>query len=225
MIEEVDRKLKSWVATVLDGVEVSLALPDRSMPGRGVSVYLVELADKPPLRNLKRPPLQFSLRYLVTTWAQKPEEAHALLGRLVLSALEMSEFTVEFPVAGLWTSLGTPPQPAFLLNVPLQKERPEPKVGIVQQVIVRTSPITSFHGVVLGPGDLPVAGAAVEIPDLRLVTTTDYKGHFLFPTVPSEPTAKVIEVRAKGRKLSITSDQNHPDDGAPIVVHLNLLEG
>jgi hypothetical protein len=194
------------------------------MPGRGVGLYLVELADKPPLRNSKRPPLQFSLRYLVTTWAEDPEEAHSLLGELVLSAMEMSEFTVEFPPAGFWTSFGVPPQPSFLLNVPLQKERPEPKTGMVRQVIVHTSPITSFHGVVLGPGDLPVAGAAVEMPDLRLFATTDYKGRFRFPTVPSEPAEKMIVVRAKGRKLSLTSDQNHPGDGAPLVVRFHFEE-
>ena len=227
MIDEIDQRLKDWVGTVLEGVEVSLGTPNGRKTGRGIGLYLIELKDKPPLRTTKRPALQLSLRYLVTAWADQPEDAHRLLGQLVFAAMENPEFEIDLsplPIAA-WRAFGVAPQPSFLLGVPLQKTRPEPKVGIVREpLIVKTSPVTSFHGVVLGPGDTPLAGARVEIPGLRLVTHTDYKGRFRFSTVPSEPAEKLLEIKAKGRNLTLTAEENHPEDGEPLVVHFNIME-
>src|SRR5262249_32982745 len=146
----------------------------------------------------------------------QPEEAHRLLGQLVFAAMENPEFEIDLtPVSvTVWNAFGVAPQPAFMLSVPVQKERPEPKPGFVRQpLLVKTSPMTTLYGVVLGPGEIPIAGARVEMRALHLSTQTDRKGRFCLAAVPSEPARKELEVKAKGRKLSVTAEENHPEDG------------
>ena len=52
-------------------------------------------------------------------------------------------------------------------------------------------------GQVLGPGGLPLAGAAVEVPALQLFTSADASGRFRFANVPARPPPRLV-VRAKG---------------------------
>src|SRR5208283_5349055 len=121
--------------------------------------------------------------------ADQPEEAHRLLGEIVFAAMDDPEFEVDLsplPV-NVWRAFGVPPQPSFILKVPVGKEKPKPKVGIVRQpLVVKWASLTSLHGIVLGPGDVALSGARVEFPGLDLVTHTDSNGRFRFSTVPSE---------------------------------------
>jgi hypothetical protein len=225
--DEVDQWLKEWVGSVLEVPEISLGAPIGRREGRGVNLYLIELKDKPPLRTMKRPPQQLLLRYLVTTWADRPEDAHHLLGQIVFAAMDNPEFEIDLnPVSiDAWRAFDTAPQPSFLLGVTLQRLRIEPKERIVREpLIVKLSPFTSLHGIVLGPGDVPLAEARVEIPGLRLETRTDYQGRFRFSMVPSEPAEKRLEINARGRKLSLTDKENHPGEGDPLVIHFNITE-
>src|SRR5205823_11725342 len=104
-----------WVKSVVAGVEVVLD-PPRQLDGKhGVSLYLLALADPPAAWMNRQPALRVALRYLVTTWAQDNEEAHRLLGKLVLAVMERREYELdlaELPAA-IWTALGIAPRPAF----------------------------------------------------------------------------------------------------------------
>src|SRR2546421_5963544 len=139
MIDQVDRRLADWIAGTLDKkVEVSLAPPSEQATGQGVGLYLLELISNPLPRGMRRPPLQLMLRYLVTTRADKPEEAHRMLGELVVAAMENPEFEVEqesLPVA-VWSAFGIVPRPAFVLRVPFRHERPERLAPRVRQPVV-----------------------------------------------------------------------------------------
>ncbi|MCU0518329.1 MAG: DUF4255 domain-containing protein, partial [Oscillatoria sp. Prado101] len=89
----------------------------------------------PPLRGSQRTPLQAAARYLVTTWAGTPEDAHRLLGDLLFAAMDSAAFQAELnPLpAAAWTAFGLPPQPSFVLRVPLQIARPQPPVVNLSQ--------------------------------------------------------------------------------------------
>lgn len=227
MIEQVDRRLREWIQRVLDVPVPSLSPPSDARTGRGVSLYLLELADRPPPRGGgRRPSLQLSLRYLVTTWADDPEEAHRLLGELVFAAMEQAEFEVELdPVpAATWAAFGVKPQPSFVLCVPLRRERLEPPAKLVREpVVIRETLMTTLRGIVLGPDDAPLARAVVEIPSLQLSTRTDLKGQFTLSNVPAEPRTKSLRVRAKGRELDIAVEQPASEDQV-VVIHFNLFE-
>jgi hypothetical protein len=226
MIDQVDQRLKDWVSGVLGATEVSLAAPSQAESGQGVGLYLMELVQTPAPRSVRRPPLQISLRYLVTAWAEEYEKAHRMLGVLMFAAMENSEFEVEqdpVPVS-LWVALSVRPRPSFVLRLPLRRERPEPHVPLVRlPLVIKGSPMAGLHGLVLGPGDMPVMGARVEVPALQLSTHTDPDGRFHFSAVPTDPPVKLLMVRAKGQELSIKIDEAVGFD-EPLLIRLQGLE-
>lgn len=227
MIDEIDQRLKAWVGRVLGDAPVSLAAPDRESVDRDVGLYLLELGAAPPPRTSRRPPLRVSLCYLVTAGGESPERAHHLLGELVFAALEEPDFEVDLsPVpVPLWTALGVPPRPAFRLRVPLERERPMPSIPRVRQpLITRTVPAVPLLGRVVGPGDIPIPQALVELPSMGLSARTDARGRFRFASVPSDTPLGRLEVRAKGEVLAVRAEELPTEEGA-LLVRLPLKEG
>jgi hypothetical protein len=225
MIDQVDRQLDEWVRQTLD-VPTSLTPPADAQGERGVNLYLLELVRKPPLRSTRRPPLQVSLRYLVTTWSDDVEEAHRWLGELVFAAMEEPEFEVELePVpAATWAALGVAPRPAFGLCVPLRLERAEPETKLVRlPLVIEGGTLASLRGVVLTPDDVPLASAVVEIPGLQLSTRTDARGQFCFSNVPGKSRVDKLRIRARGLECDAVVDQSVSDDG-PVVIRFDPFD-
>jgi len=237
VIEAVDQELAFWVRSIL-GAEVAVSfLPPgqspqdqpRSAPGdesgssSGVSLYLLDLLSASPIasptRGGRRPPLQLQVRYLVSTWAAEPEEAHRLLGEIAFAALAEGEATVELdgPSPGLWLALGTSPRPAFFLRRPVRRERPAPAVARVREpMTLAVEPVLTLTGQVLGPGSLPISGARVELPHLGKAATADHQGRFRFTAVPAG--AQTLRIHAKG----LTFDATAQAGGEPSVVRLEI---
>lgn len=227
MTEPFDEQLKNWISGNAQGAEVSLGAPNAQKAGEGVGLYLLEVMKTAPLGSPKlHAPLQLNLRYLVTAWSAKPENANQLLVGLMFAAMQSRDFEVEpeaLPMA-VWTAFGVPPRPSFILRMPLRCERPEVKAKVVRQPLkIRGAPIASFHGLLLGPGETPLAGCRIEIPTLHLSASTDHKGRFCFPAVPGEGSKQLL-VKAKGRTLAVTSDRSFPDSRTPMVIHFTPLE-
>lgn len=224
MIDQIDRRLAAWIGGILDQVNVSLAPPGTAETARGVDLYLMELIQSPPARVTRRPPLMMTLRYLVTTQASKPEDAHQMLAALVVAALENPEFEVEqepLPLS-LWTALGIAPRPSFVLRVPFRHERPEKLAPTVRKpIVIKQLPLHSFEGQILGPENIPLMNARVELPALDLITNTDSKGRFHFSAVPATRGTRLLRVRAKGQEFSINTEQAGSDQ-EPLVIHLQL---
>lgn len=221
MIDEIDRHLSDWIGTVLKEVEVSFAPPAREHEGSSVGLYLLDLAHIPVPRGKRRPPLQIRLRYLVTAQADDPQEAHRMLGELLIAALQESEFEVEqepSPLA-MWEALNVEPRPSFVLRVPFTHQQPEKLAPPVRHpLVLRSSELRSLTGQVVGPENIPIADARVEVPALQLYTNTDSKGRFYFAAVPAEPYPKLLLVHAKGQEFSIDTKQA----AEPLVIHLQL---
>lgn len=222
MIDQTDRHLAAWIGGILDQVDVSLDPPGAAETAKGVSLYLMELLQSPPARGTRLPPLLMKLRYLVTTTAPTPEEAHRMLGALVVAALENPEFEIEqepLPLS-LWMALGIAPRPAFVLRVPFRHDRPQKVAPPVKHaIVIKPLPLRSLEGQVLGPGDIPLMNARVELPALELFTNTDSRGRFHFSSVPSPPGVRLLRVRAKGQEFSVNID---PAETEPLVIHLQL---
>lgn len=227
MIDQADERMKDWIRSVVTGADVSLSMPDATKPWRGVSLYLLELSQRAPPRTVKRPPLQLWLRYLVTTWSEQPEDAHRMLSDLVFAAMDHPDFEVETgPVAlETWEALGLPPRPSFTIGFPLRKERTEPRAPLVRQpLIVTPSALEPFHGVVLGPNDVALVEARVRIPNLGLEARTDSRGRFEFPGVPAEARPRLLVVRAKGREISVSTSERHPESNRPFIIRFDVAE-
>lgn len=224
MIEQISARLTQWVSGVLPGAEVSLLPPGGQPDGRGVSLYLMELADKHPTLNGVR---RLQLRYLVTTWAEQPSDAHQLLGELVLAAMEEADFEVVCqPLSPeAWTALGAQPRPSFLLCAPMQRQSKALDTPLVRgPLVIQATPLTSLHGVVVGPGGIPLAGARVELPGLQLHKSTDAKGRFSFSAVPGYPLMGQLVVKARGRELQLSVEQS-TSRSEPLLIQFDIHDG
>jgi hypothetical protein len=226
MIDQIDQHLKAWVGQTLPGVVVTLEPPGLAHDGQGASLYLFELVDDPPLRGRQRTPLQAAARFLVTTWAGKTEDAHRLLGDLLFAAMDNPDFQVEIdplPTTA-WTTFGLPPQPSFVLRVPLQLVRPQPAVPRVRHPLdVQPVPLAALHGLVVGPGDVPLADARVMVDGLDALARTDANGVFHLDTLPAGSARRRLRVRAKGQEITLDTRIPSPDD-KPVVIRFTSFD-
>jgi hypothetical protein len=226
-IDQVTLSVKEWAGNVALDASISFGPPASQSTGQGVSIYLLDIASRPPMRGIARAPLQIQLRYLVSTWAGDPLEAQRLLGDLVFAAMQNADYEVALeplPPA-TWHAFGVRPQPSFLLCLPLCRQRPEPETRLVlKPLVIQAAPVVSLDGLVLGVLDseeAPLAGARVELPALQLYGSTDAEGRFSFPTVPGGDIPKELVVKARGRVLAVTLDRP-TSSRDPLVIRLDL---
>jgi hypothetical protein len=224
-IEQADQRLKDWVENVTGGTPCLLNAPSLSVKDPTISCYLLDLLEIPAMRNVSHPPLQFMVRYLVTSWAKEPVDAHQRLNALVFAAMEEPELELEMkpPELALWTALGVPPGPAFFLRVRVRLERPEkPPRLVLKPLKFEALPVKPLVGVVLGPEDVPVMGAVIEIPALQLTVRTGSKGQFRFKSVPESGWLKRLVVKARGRTQEIALEKDYSEEN-PLVIHFDPL--
>jgi hypothetical protein len=228
VFETVDRRLEAWTKEVFDGetVEIAFARPGPGKSSRGIGLHLLEAIPTPPLSTPRRPPLQATLRYLVTSWADSPQEEHRLLGELLFAALDWKDVDVETePLApAAWTALQAPLRPSFVLRATARRERPEPPVKRVQHPLTfKTTAMASLQGRVVGPKEMPIMGAQVEVPWLGRSATTDADGAFVLSGVPRTPAVKRLQVRAKGLEMTVDVEKAAAA-GEPILIRMKGLE-
>ena len=133
-IDAIDAELSRWVAETVSGVAVSFGAAVAEPKAPVVLLLLQRLADTTGARaKAGQPtPRRLELGYFVAVSARDPAQAHRTLGELLFSALERGErgdwrVSYEVPAAEFWTAHTLPPLPAFLLQVPLVRERPVPR--------------------------------------------------------------------------------------------------
>lgn len=225
MIDQADRDLQEWVKSVIPEIDIILAPPQQLAGKHGVSLYLLALAKPSPAWMNRQSSPQIALRYLVTTWAADDEEAHRLLGKLIFAVMGKRDYELdlaELP-ATLWTALGIAPRPSCMLIAPLSFERPETVPHLVRgPLVIHGAPVKSLHGVVLGSGDMPVAGASVELSALSLISHTDARGRFHFSSVPAEPHNIQLLVKARGHTQSVVIEQP-TSEKEPLAIHFDFL--
>ncbi len=226
MIEGIDQELLAWARQVLPSVDLQLTAPAESAGNSCVYLYLMGLRPAPPSQHIRRAPLTVTLNYLVTSAAGDPEEAHRLLGELLFAAMSHERFEVDLETLSLqsWHAFGVAPRPAFVLRTPLQLERPQQLQRVTSYAKMRPMPAVPFVGILLGPGDLPIAGARITLTELGSNTTTDNAGRFRFPTTPSGKTAKRLRIQAKGLDVETTAVPSADPMHEPVIIRFTALE-
>lgn len=224
-----EERLAEWVRAALgDGrAAVAWGPPLAASKSPSVSLTLLEILPTPLPRTAAKAPLKLKLRYLITVQAPDPQEAHALLVRLSFSAMDATDWDVELgalPPAA-WEALGAPLQPSLVLNVPLLEERPARRISRVRfPMVLETGSFRSITGSVLGPGEIPIMDACVDLPSLGRSARTDAQGRFRLPGVPTKPAPASLRVRAKGVEMSVDLSTTSASGDVPLVIHLNPLE-
>jgi hypothetical protein len=228
MLEQINGELVEWIKKTLSftSVEVRLDVSDPAEDVREVMVYLMEFRSLLTPRAVDLPPLQFQARYVITVRASTPEETHHLLEELVFAALaeRPNEVRLDPPPADWWAASGLLPQPALMLEIPVWRERPQPEHKLVlKPLVLRTTAIGDLYGVIMGPGEMPISGALVEMPDMHRTERTDAYGRFCFRTVPAGLDEARLIVKARGRKLeAVVSQPTSADE--PVVIHISLSD-
>lgn len=223
MIERVDEELMEWVGGLLGDIEISLGAPEERSTA-GVGIYLIDLLPSSPAHLTRRAPLQVMLRYLFTTWAEKPLDAHRMLGTLLFAALSHPGFEVELEEvqAQVWQAFGVRPRPSFRIRIPLRVEREDltsRRVG--GPVELRRAPLSPLRGVVMGPAGVPVANARVVLPSCGLSAVTDPRGRFAFDAVPALSPAMQVRVLARGREMARALEPEEIQEGE-LIIHFDL---
>lgn len=229
MIEKLDERLKVWAQTVVPEADVRLAAPCEYMDRRIIVMCLKELIQESQPSGAARPsgatqpPLEISLFFRVTAYAESPEIVQRLLMKLIYAAIEEPGFEVgRQPLAE--TLVNGIAAPSFLLKVHQRRERLQAHVPRVRQPAkISYSPITSLAGVVLASDDMPLSGVRIELPALKRVTHADTKGQFRFAHVPVEPPVKQLRIIAKGREYFFEADQTTIAD-QPLIIRFDTLE-
>jgi hypothetical protein len=225
--ETAEDRLRSWICSVDPDARVSLEAPGEQREGRGVSVYLLDIAPQPPARGAARPPLQLWLRYLVTTWAEDPSAANRLLVELAYAAMEQTDLELDTTgaTAATWTALQAVARPSFVIRVTARRMRTRPAAPpVLHPLRLRPTQVAIVAGLVRGPGGIPLADATVAMPDVAREATTDRHGRFQLTGVPGPPVATHIVVRAKGTETVVKLPKN-PARARALVIDIKSLEG
>ena len=228
-IDAIDAELSKWITESVPGVTVSFGPAPADSKAPVILLLLQRLADTTGSRaKAGRPvPRRLELGYFVAATGKDPAQAHRALGELLFAALdrvERGEWRVSFeaPAVELFTALSLPPLPAFLLQVPLVRERPVPPVKIARELVMKIAPAVAFEGLLLGPADVPLADVLVELGGLDQRTRTDAGGRFRFRAVPADFRRHPLRVHTKGRAFDLSAGSSPP--GAPCVIRLEDLK-
>jgi len=252
---------------------VRLDPPTKAQSGIVISLFLLEVVNDKALARSTRPFPQPALRYLVTA-SGSPEFAHQALGILLWNAYNIKQVwgsaeVQQLPGAAfvgeqlfqapyhpklelepvpsrIWSAFSTPPQPSFMLRIPVPfewLERPLPRVTgpaemdihpasgmvtlygqIFQQVTVQTN---NGAGAKTAVQQIPVSGALVELPNPYRQVYTDRQGRFALPGVNRNRQNNYQVNLRIGNGIFIPfvplTDSGTPDK--PVNIPINFLHG
>lgn len=230
-VVEAERRLADqWIRSALGpDVQVVVGTIADAPPSSGTSVTLTLLHMAPaprPRTTAGIQPLLLRARYLVTIAAPDRAAERQALAELAFAAGPSAEVELEATAPGpeLWQSLGVRARAALFVSVLLQRERRRPAVPRVRQPLVtQWSPQRPLSGVVVGPGDVPIAGALIEVEGLPQSTYSNHRGEFAFRSVPGAEPLPTLVVRAKGTSVRVRVADDAPPS-SPLVIRVPLSE-
>lgn len=245
----INPRLGAWISSLLSeagapppgeiAVTFGPAGPDggpAAQAGRkkqGINLYLLGIAPhaQAAARAERRTESQLVLRYLVTGWAEESERSDALLCALAFHLLGRgaggpdgrSEVVIEPAPLEVLAALGLPPRPALTMGLPLvHVEVAEPARRVAHPPIVRAEAAATLRGILLGPDDLPIAAARVELPAVGRSAETDPAGRFRIAGVPANLADRTLRVRARGIERSFRLSAGN--DGEPLILRMSFAE-
>jgi hypothetical protein len=204
---ELTAELLAWMGSVLPDVPAvaqPLGLRERKP---GIDLRLVRAAPRPTPRT-SDPPALVDVDYLITVQLPDAAAEQRAIVELLFAVADraQSEVVPDQNVAELCGMLGIPVGPGFILRAPLVRA-PQAKMAprVRGPVIVHSSELGMIAGTVVGPGDIPVAGAAVSARGLNRSVSTDRNGQFKFVSAPGGTSGVRLVARARGVEVEGTA--------------------
>jgi hypothetical protein len=186
----------------------------------GVDVRLLQVLPRRTERSSDQRVIA-DLDYLVTVQLSDPAAEQRAATELLLAAMGRHEIdvVVDRNIPEICASLSVPPAPGFVLRTPLVRSH-DAKVAprVRAPLIMQTSGLGIITGRVLGPADIPIAGATVTAVDVDRFVRTDRNGTFRIAATPDSTSVRLV-VRARGVESEATASA-----GQPVVLRLPLEE-
>lgn len=250
--------------------EVKLDPPSKASTGLVISLYMLQVVHDKSLARSTRPFPQPALRYLVTA-SGSPAFAHQALGILLWSAYNIKQvwqsaalqqlpdasfvgeqlfqapyhpkLELEPVPSDIWSAFNAPPQPAFILQVPVPfewLEQPLPRVtGLAEMDIHPASGFVTLHGQVFqqvsvenngaGPAleEIPIIAATVELPNPYRQVYTDRRGRFALPGVNrSQQNTYLVNLRlGNGIHIPMVPLPTSGTPETPVRIAIRFLHG
>jgi hypothetical protein len=211
--EQITQDLLAAIKQAVPGVTIGATSPGNPPTGAGIALALLGAAPRatPLARDRKRSVL--ALDYLVAIRLGDPLTEHRALCALAFAMLEAEGYEIvgEVAVADACRAVGWPPCTGLVVRVEAVRERALPQAPLVRFPAITTlAPLAAAEGQVLGPGDVPIAGAVVTLAGHERSMTTGPDGRFRF-AVP-DGTAPKVAVRARGRRVehTLATDRSNP---------------
>lgn len=227
MIEDVCERVAAWAEQNGGQDQDEVKVVDRPLAdeqGPAIVTWLFAIRPGPTMQDDGRPAYRAGCRFLVTAVAASAESCHRWVGTLLTAAMRHPTFEVEpgEPPLALWAAAGLAPRPAFVLRgeAVAHADRPTlPRVRV--PLTVEHATLEAMTGRVLGPGDVPIAGAEVRLVQTGMRTRTDRDGRFQLKSVPAGYAPK-LEVRAGAETYAVTAERTGRDE--PLTIHLQAKE-
>ena len=223
MLDQVDGDVLAWAEALADPGAVRLGLPAGEAPDSGLYLHLFDFRQDSQEHAPRQSTWRFVSRYLVSACSEDARESHRLLAHALIHAIESDRFEVEreSPSLALWQALRVPARPAFVLAAPWSHQREKPQGPLVRRPLqMDWGELQPLSGSVLGPSDVPIMLARVEIPHTGLSAATDWRGRFHFPSVLRSD-AMVLQVSAKGQRVR-TSLKDATDAEGHVVIRMDI---
>lgn len=202
------------------GVPVRFGLPpDDPAADHDATAHVWPLALVPEPAG--RDALRLWVHFLVTP--DGTEGGPALIDRVLRIAISDPRLgLVPDPMSPqTWLALRARPRIAVVVEVAVHVPRPtEPTPRVRGQLRVHEAPLGTVRGRVVGPGGLPLPGAAVRAVDIGASTYTGRDGAFVLTGVPGGGRVR-LHVSAGGQHLTT---EVAADDPEPSVLSLELEE-
>lgn len=229
-VTEAEQRLtERWIRAALGpDARVRVGRVDDAPPSDGttVTLTLIDIAPAPlPPGPVGPPPLQVRARYLVTVVTAQAGAERQALAELAFAASPVTDLELEkAPGPEVWLSLGVAARPALVASVLWQRERHTRPIRRVRQPLVaKFSSSRPLLGVVVGPGDVPIAGALVEVEGLPQTVYSNHRGEFAFRGVPGDDPPPTLVVSAKGATVRVRVDGD-ATASAPFLIRIPLSE-
>jgi len=200
---EASLALQEWLGLIAPGVPVGLATGPASDADHGIAIRLVEVAPRVVPLSPGHRSSAIALDYLVTVGIEDARLAHAALAEIAFAAQDSASYEIVTGrhVAELCATSGIALVPGLVLRTELRRDVPVRLAPLVREAPKpNLEPLVQARGRVVGPGNVPIAGALVTIAGSSRCCTTGPDGRFRFAIPAGQPAT--VTARARSREVS-----------------------
>lgn len=216
--DEVTQGLVDWVRRHIPNTRVDAQPIGRDTGEDGIDIRLIALTPRFEPRQRDCIEHIVALDYLLTVRFADPLAEHRNLAELAFAAMETAgyEIVADRSPAEACAAIGLSPSAGIMLRAQARLSQELPRAPLVREpAIARLVPLGHVEGVVVGPGNVPIAGAFVTLEGDARAAVTGPDGRFRFAT----PAGTLVHLTARARS---TEAAVSAEPGDPAVIQLPL---